>query len=98
MFTAGVDYIGSPSVVSIPASPGASQTCFEIDISDDDIAENDEEFLVNFQLQAGSDAQIGIIGSTCIRIIDNDGKLLVKIYTQCPVSKCISSYRLTQEL
>lgn len=79
MFTAGVDYIGSPRVVSIPASPGPSQTCFEIDINDDNIAESDEEFLVNFQLQAGSDAQIGRIGSTCIRIIDNDGK--IPVYT-----------------
>lgn len=72
---AGIDYSGSPRNISIPASVAPRQTCFEIDINDDNVAEDDEEFLVNLQIQSGLDAQIGAISSTCVRIIDNDGKI-----------------------
>ena len=56
----------------MPASSGPGETCFDIDIIDDSIFENDEEFLVNFQIPPGSDAQIGTVASTCVRIIDDD--------------------------
>lgn len=72
---AGIDYGESPRNVSIPTSVGPRQTCFEVDINDDNVAEDDEEFLVNLQIQSGLDAQIGAISSTCVRIIDNDGKI-----------------------
>lgn len=72
---AGIDYSERPRNVSIPTSVGPQQTCFEVDINDDNVAEEDEEFLVTLQIQSGSDAQIGAISSTCVRIIDDDGKI-----------------------
>ena len=59
-------------VVTVPASSGPDETCFDIDIIDDSIFEYDEEFLVNFQIAPGSNAQIGTVDSTCVRIIDDD--------------------------
>ena len=72
MYIAGVDYVARSMTVTVPASSGPGQTCFDIDILDDSVFENDEEFLVSFQIEAGSDAQIGAVASTCVRIIDDD--------------------------
>ena len=58
--------------MTIPASVGPSETCFEIEIIDDSVKESDEEFLVSFQIPAGSDAQAGSVSSTCVLIRDND--------------------------
>ena len=60
-------------MVTIPPSPGPSEICFEIDIINDNVVENEEEFLVSFQIP-GSDAEIGTVGFTRIRIIDDDGE------------------------
>ena len=67
-----MDYDARTQIVQIPVSPGAGETCFDIGIIDDNLVESNEEFLVNFQISAGSDAQIGTVGSTCIQIIDDD--------------------------
>jgi hypothetical protein len=75
--TAGVDYVARSMTVTVPASSGPGQTCFDIDILDDSVFENDEEFLVSFQIEAGSDAQIGAVASTCVRIIDDDDEVSV---------------------
>ena len=83
MYIAGVDYDGSSRVVAIPPSPGPGGTCFEIEIIDDSTAESDEEFLVNFQISAGSDAQIGNVGFTCVRIIDDDEGILYAVDIIC---------------
>lgn len=47
-------------------------------IINDNAVENDEEFLVNFEIEPDSDVQIGAIDSTCVRIIDDDddGKII----------------------
>ena len=64
--------MGSSMTVTVQASSDPGQTCFDIDIIDDSVFENDEEFLVSFQIAAGSGAQIGAVDSTCVRIIDDD--------------------------
>ena len=66
--------------MTIPASPGPQETCFNIEIFDDNQVENDEEFLVNFQIAVGSDAQIGSVGSTCVRIVDDDEGMYIRMY------------------
>ena len=70
--TAGLDYDARTQIIEIPASPQPGEMCFSIAIVDDNDVETTEEFLVNFQISAGSDAQIGTVGSTCIQIIDDD--------------------------
>ena len=70
--SAGVDYDGSSMVVTVEASSGPGETCFDIDIFDDSVFESDEEFLVSVQTLPGSGARIGSVDSTCVRIIDDD--------------------------
>ena len=82
ILTAGIDYNGNSQIVQIPASPQPGQTCFDVNIIDDTAVESDEEFLVNFQISAGSDALIGPVGSTCIQIIDDDeGRMSTELCT-----------------
>lgn len=69
---AGRDYDGQSQLVTLPASTGPSQTCFDIPIIDDGNLEGNEEFCVNFQLPFGFNAQPGDITSTCVTIIDDD--------------------------
>lgn len=70
--TAGKDYDGQSQLVTLAASTGPSETCFNITIIDDENLERTEEFCVNFQIPFGSSARAGDITSTCITIIDND--------------------------
>ena len=59
-------------VILIPATSGPTENCFEVPILDDSIVEDNEEFLVNFQIASGSNAVPGSVSSTCITIIDDD--------------------------
>ena len=72
--TAGEDYSFSSQVVTIPASSEPSEICFDIDIIDDDVVEQNEEFLVSFQLPVGTDAVAGPTSTTTVTIEDNDGR------------------------
>lgn len=78
--TAGKDYDGQTQLVTLAASTGPSQTCFDITIIDDaNLERTAEEFCVNFQIPFGSSARPGNITSSCITIIDNDrGRKLYK--------------------
>ena len=69
---AGQDYDGQSQLVTIPASLGPSEICFNVTIIDDNAVEINEEFLINFQIQSGTSAQPGAISSTCISITDDD--------------------------
>ena len=73
MFTDG-DYYHSMLVVVIPASEVPSRTCFDIEIVDDEIVENDEDFLVSFEILPGTNANEGVITVTRVVIVDNDSK------------------------
>ena len=70
--SAGEDYDGQQQVVEIPPSLTPSETCFEVEIIDDSEVENNEEFLVSFEIVSGSSAVPGDVGSTCVTITDND--------------------------
>ena len=70
------DYTSLTQVVIIPASSGPSTTCFNISITDDEIVENDEEFLVSFEIPPGTNANTGMINTTHVVIVDDDGKIL----------------------
>ena len=61
-------------VVVIPASLVPSRTCFDIEIVDDEIVENDEDFLVSFEIPPGTNANEGGINVTRVVIVDNDSK------------------------
>ena len=61
-------------VVIIPASSGPSITCTDIGITDDTIVENDEEFLVSFEITPGTNANNGTITITQVVIVDNDSE------------------------
>ena len=62
----------------IPASSVPSVTCADISITNDTIAEDDEEFLVIFDITFGSNANSGPINTTRVVIVDDDGKLVHK--------------------
>ena len=53
----------------IPASPGPSEKCFDINIIDDRILENSTHLQVNFEIP-GTNAEVGSINSTQIFIVD----------------------------
>ena len=72
LLIAGLDYDSRSQQVTIPASTGPSETCFNVGIVDDSNVESDEEFLVSFLIPPGSNAQPGAVSSTCITITDND--------------------------
>ena len=80
--------------VTVPASSGPGQTCFNVGIIDDGSVESDEEFFVRFQIESGSSAQIGTVDSTCVRIVDDDdGRSVIQgryttynvFYTSMPI-------------
>ena len=83
--------------VTVPASSGPGQTCFDIDIIDDSSVENDEEFLVRFQIGPGSSAQIGAVDSTCVRIVDDDDgrSIILTRYTTCNTQCVYTSILMT---
>ena len=68
------DYDGTSQVVVIPASPGPSETCFDIGIVDDSIVENNEDFQVSFAIPPGTNAEVGPISSIRVIIVDDDRK------------------------
>ena len=74
------DYDGTSQVVVIPASPGPSETCFDIGIVDDSIVENNEDFRVSFEIPPGSNAEVGPMSSTRIIIVDDDRKKFKTLY------------------
>ena len=69
---AGLDYDGQSQVVTMSASLGPSEVCFNITIIDDADVEIDEEFLISFEIISGTSTQPGAINSTCISITDDD--------------------------
>lgn len=71
---AGEDYDGSPQQVTIPASAGSSEVCFNIPVINDSISERDEEFLVSFQVPPDSGVKAGPLNSTRVSIIDDDSE------------------------
>ena len=77
------DYDGTSQVVVIPASPGPSETCFDIGIVDDSIVENNEDFRVSFEIPPGSNAEVGPISSTRVIIVDDDRKKFKTLYLLC---------------
>lgn len=83
---AGEDFVGTPQQVTIPASAGPSEVCFNIPIIDDSISERDEEFQVSFRLPSDSGAQIGPLNYTCVSIIDDDSKYYLYIYSMYKLS------------
>lgn len=68
------DYNGTSVVRIIAASSGSSKTCFDIAITDDDIIENSEEFVVSFQISPASNAALGVVTSANVLIVDDDGE------------------------
>ena len=67
-------------MVTIPASLGPSEVCFNITIIDDTDVEINEDFLVNFQIVSGTSTQPGAINSTCISITDDDDSKKCTVY------------------
>ena len=57
--------------VSITITPGMSEACFEILAVDDEIVENDEEFVVTAEADNPNDI---VNGNVSINILDNDGE------------------------
>ena len=65
-------------MVTIPASSEPSEFCFDIDIIDDDVVEQNEEFLISFQIPVGTDAVAGPTSTTTVTIEDNDGRTIIR--------------------
>ena len=61
-------------MIQIPVSSGPSRTCADIDITNDNTVENNEDFLVSFEIHPDSNANAGVITSTRVLIIDDDSK------------------------
>ncbi|CAI8033565.1 FRAS1-related extracellular matrix protein 2, partial [Geodia barretti] len=70
--TSDGDYSGAPQVILIPVSTGPSRTCADIAITNDNTVENDEDFLVSFEIPPDTNANEGVITSTRVLIIDDD--------------------------
>lgn len=60
----------------IPTSNGPSRFCFDVNIIDDTIVESNEEFTLSFLIPQGNDAEAGIITTSTVTILDNDGASL----------------------
>ena len=58
----------------------ALRTCIDIEIVDDEIVENDEDFLVTFEIPPGTNANEGGINVTRVVIVDNDSKYSTYMY------------------
>ena len=63
--------------VSITITPGMSEACFEILAIDDEIVENDEEFVVTAKADNLNDI---VTGNVSINILDNDGEYHHTLY------------------
>ena len=61
-------------MILIPVSTGPSRTCADIAITNDNTVENDEDFLVSFEIPPDTNANEGVITSTRVLIIDDDSK------------------------
>ena len=48
---------------------------------------------MNFQISAGSDAQIGAVGSTCIQIIDDDEGINKALFNSVINNYLLYTYR-----
>ena len=70
-------------MVVIPASPGPSETCFDIGIVNDSIVENNEDFRVSFVIPPGTNAEVGLISSTLVIIVDDDCKKFKTLCLRC---------------
>ena len=75
-------------IVTFPEGSGnGASDCFQIEILDDDDFEGDHEFGIN--VMSVSPAGIATFsGLAQIIIMDNDGKLLTQIDTNCQQSHC----------
>ena len=74
--------------MTIPASNRASEFCFDVDIIDDDLVENNEAFVVTFQVPSGTDAEAGPTSRTSVVIIDDDGWSFTTSVCEC-VCMCV---------
>ena len=72
----GVDYSSGPYIVTIPA--GQISVPFDVPINDDNVFEENEEFLLTIdQSSSLNDVIIGIPNVTVVNISDNDGESVV---------------------
>ena len=77
--TGNVDYISGPYSVTFPA--GASNTSFSLSITDDNITENTEAFLLNINpISLSTNLVFGSHGGAVVTIVDDDCKSAMIFY------------------
>ena len=81
LLTGNADYASGPYSVTIPA--GASNTTFSVSITDDNITENAEVFLLNINpISLSNTLVFGGHGGAVVTIEDDDCKLIIVYHYQ----------------